>query len=326
MPSYQKYRSKLHHLLLIDGCIRRGRFPNSETLAGDLEVSSRTIRRDIEFMRDVLGAPLEFDRPRGGYHYTEPHWSLPGIRLTEGDLLGVALAQLALQAYRGTPLHEYLERVTEKLKAGLPDEVEVDQTLLSDVFQFRLGPLAPFDPSHWETAARAARERKTLRMRYYTMWRDSETDRDLDPYLLRCCCGNWHIVGRDHLSGDVKVFDLARVKSMKATNRSFEPDANFDAEKYFSGAFNLYRSAERHKVRIQFFGVAARLVAERVWHPSQKLTRRSDGSIVLAMTVSDIGEVAGWVLSWGPNAKVLGPGELRKEVVGSADALLEVYR
>ena len=61
MSSYSKYRSKFHHILLIDEEVRSGRFPSSKAIARKLELSDRTIRRNIEFMRDVLGAPIEYD-------------------------------------------------------------------------------------------------------------------------------------------------------------------------------------------------------------------------------------------------------------------------
>jgi len=319
MAGYQRYRAKFHHLILIDQAIREGRFPNSQGIARDIGgISDRSIRRDIEFMRDSLGAPIEYDASRKGYYYSDKNWSLPSIRITEGELLGVALAQMALQAYKGTPLADYIRRVTEKLQAALPEEIQVDPSRFAGIFRFSFGPVTPFRPEHWELLAAAARERHTVWMRYHALWKDEVTEREVDPYLLRCFRGDWYLIGHDHRTGYVPVFDLARIRELRETKKTFFVRDDFDADEYLSGTFEVSERAERHKVRIRFSGVAARFVAEKVWHPSQKLTHGKDGSVILGMTIADLGEVAAWVLSFGPMALVLAPDELRKQVADAA--------
>ena len=323
MTQHQRYRRKLHDLIWIDKLIRDGGYPNSEALARDehLECSSRTVRRNIEFMRDVLGAPIAYDSSRKGYYYSDSHWSLPSIRISEGELLGVALAQMALQAYRGTPLGDYLRRVTEKLQAALPEEVEIDPSRLASIFRFSLGPVTPFNPEHWELLATAARERRTVWMRYHVLYRDEIQEREVDPYLLRCYRGDWYLIGHDHRTGHIPIFNIARIKALRKTNKPFLIRDDFDPETYLSGTFQVSERPERHRVRIQFFGSAARLVAEKLWHPTQKLTRKKGGSLILEMTVADLDEVTAWVLSFGPDARVLKPVALRRAVSAAARAI-----
>ncbi len=326
MATYHKYRSKFHHILLIDQELRRGGYPSSKDLARRLELSDRTIRRNIEFMRDVLGAPIAYDPSRKGYHYSEPHWSLPSVRLTEGELLGLLLTQTALRAYEGTPLETYLKRIVDKLLARLPDEISVQPDDLLDLFRITLGPIAPIEPRHWELLARAIRERRTVEMTYYALGRDKLTTRSLDPYLLRCYRGDWYVVGHDHSSGRIPIFSIARIRKLTLLDAHFRVRDDFCPDDYLGGIFQTYERPERHRVRIQFFGIAARLIAERRWHPSQKLTTKRDGSVVLEMTVSDLHEVAWWVLSWGRNAKALAPKALRQLLATEAEQIIALYR
>jgi proteasome accessory factor B len=310
MPDYVKYRSMLHHLILIDEAIRTGGYPNATTLARDLELSSRTIARKLGFLRDVLLAPIEYDSSRKGYYYSQPNWSLPNLRISQGELLGLAMAQLALHAYRGTPLERYLGAVTGKIMASLPEEVEIEPSGLASIFQFNLGPVAPFDPALWEELARAIRKRHTVRMRYYSLTKDQEVNRVIDPYLLRCYRGDWYLIGRDHRTGHVPMYSLARIRKLTVTKDGYEVPDDFDIDEYLGGTFGVFERKERHNVRIQFTGAVARFIQERVWHPSQKLSKKKDGSVVLSMRLADIEEVGRWVLSWGPDAKALGPKEL----------------
>ena len=314
MSAYSKYRSKFHHILLIDEKLRAGGYPSSKALGRELELSDRTIRRDIEFMRDVLGAPIEYDPSKKGYHYAERGWSLPGIQFTEGDLLGLALTQMALSAYKGTPLEGYLKRIVDKLVASLPEEISVDPRGLADIFRITLGPVAPINPAHWELLARALQHKQTIRMRYYSVGTDEEKVRDVDPYLLRCYRGDWYLVGHDHKSGYIPIFNVSRIRSLELRDKRFEVREDFSPDEYLSGVFQTFERDEKHKVKIQFFDIAARIIAERQWHSTQKIAHKRDGSIVLEMTVADLGEVAWWVLSWGSKARVLSPKALRQLV------------
>ncbi|NQT91799.1 MAG: WYL domain-containing protein [Lentisphaerae bacterium] len=322
---YQRYRTKFHHLILIDRAIRDDQSPSSKTIARELEVSDRTVRRNVEFMRHVLSAPIAYDPSRKGYHYTDRNWSLPGLRVSEGELLGLALAQLALQAYGDTPLGKYVRQISEKIQAALPDEIDISPKHLAGLFRFSLGPVTPFRPEHWEVLATAARKQHTVWMRYHALYRDDAQEREVDPYLLRCCGGDWYLIGYDHHTGHIPVFNIGRIRELRATRKSFDVRADFDPDSYFADTLQVSHRGERHKVRVQFFDLAARLVAEKIWHPSQKLTRKRDGSVVLEMTLSDLDEVARWVLSFGADALVLRPTDLRDLVATVATATASRY-
>src|SRR3954452_22089047 len=119
-------RFPLERLSALDRAIRASEYPNASTLARTLEVCPRTIQRDIEFLRDRMGAPLIFDSRRNGYTYSNPGYQLPLLNLTEGELIALFLAERVLHQYRGTPYGPDLARAFAKLTAGLGDAVTVD--------------------------------------------------------------------------------------------------------------------------------------------------------------------------------------------------------
>ena len=82
-------RPLLRRLLSIDSKIREGKMPNCTSLARDEEVSRRTILRDLDYLRDQLGAPIEYDPIKKGFRYSSPDWFMPAVRLSEGELLGL---------------------------------------------------------------------------------------------------------------------------------------------------------------------------------------------------------------------------------------------
>ena len=90
------------------------KFPNCRKLAGELEVSEKTIQRDIEFMRYQLGLPIEYDQLHFGFVYTEPVTSFPSIQVSEGEIVALFIAQKALQQYRDTPFAAPLRAAFKK--------------------------------------------------------------------------------------------------------------------------------------------------------------------------------------------------------------------
>ena len=79
-------------MLQIHQAIQAGGYPNATTLASQLEVCTKSINRDLEFMRDRLELPIQYDGSRFGYFYTEPVKAFPTLHITEGELFALVVA------------------------------------------------------------------------------------------------------------------------------------------------------------------------------------------------------------------------------------------
>ena len=88
----QRTKCQFNRLVELDRHIRAGNYPNCLTFSVKWEVAQKTIQRDIEYLRDGLGAPIDYDRDRKGYYYTDTNWFLPALSVTEGDLFYLLLA------------------------------------------------------------------------------------------------------------------------------------------------------------------------------------------------------------------------------------------
>src|SRR6185437_9207065 len=86
-------RPPLERMLRIHQSLQSGKFPNAARMAQELEVSTKSIRRDLEFMRDRLNLPIEFDRARNGFHYTQNVDAFPTMQITEGELFALVVAE-----------------------------------------------------------------------------------------------------------------------------------------------------------------------------------------------------------------------------------------
>lgn len=323
---YLKFRTRWRHVLLIDQQIRSGEAPNCRRLAEELEVSRRTVLRDIDFLRYDLGAPVEYDHARSGYVYTEAHWSLPSVRITEGELFALMVAEKALETYAGTPWAESLRQAFDRMIASLPDRVEIAPRDLLQRITFDSSAPAIVDPDVLEVLARAIRHDQTLRMAYRALGRDKAREYTIDPYVLRWARGAWYLAARDHRSGHVPLFNVTRIRRAEPTGRTFDYDlADFDSKKYFAHTFGTHETSQPFQVAIEFSGWAAKLVRERHWHRSQKLNDLPAGRLRFEVVVSHLDDIWPWVLSWGAEAKVLKPKELVEVVAEQATAAARLY-
>ncbi|HAX76348.1 MAG TPA: DNA-binding protein, partial [Cyanobacteria bacterium UBA11372] len=121
----------LERLLHIDTLLRSENRPTTAKLAQVLEVSDRTIRNDLAFLRDRFNAPLEYSRQKG-FHYTDPEWRLPSVSLSQGELFALTLGARMLQAYAGSAYAEELRSAIARLSERLPEQTWVDLQQIAD--------------------------------------------------------------------------------------------------------------------------------------------------------------------------------------------------
>ena len=187
-------RHALVRLVRIDGELRSNRWPNAASLARQLEVTERTIHRDIDCLRDQLGAPIEYDSSRRGYHYTEDSYRLALPQVTEGECLALFLAERLLQQYKGSPLADDLQRLFRKITVLLPDVMSLEPQHLAQAYSIRAQPTEPGEAERFRRLIRAVRDGRQLELLYWTASRDETNRRVVDPYHLTAVDGDWFLV------------------------------------------------------------------------------------------------------------------------------------
>ena len=113
---------RLERLLKIDTLLRSSHRQTADGMATELEVTERTVRSDIEFMRDRYSAPIECSKSQG-YHYTYSDWRLPTIPLTQGDLFALTLGANMLEAYAGSAYQADLKRRSRDWRSGCRNRI-----------------------------------------------------------------------------------------------------------------------------------------------------------------------------------------------------------
>jgi len=315
-------RPPLERMLRIHRAIQSGSFPNASVLAAELEVSTKSIHRDLEFMRDRLQLPLEFNRARFGYYYTEEVNAFPTVQITEGELFALIVAEKALQQYRGTSFEKPLLSAIRKMEQSLPDTISLDLADVERSISFRTRAEPILDLKVFDRLAKATAARRQLELTYRKPGMQQTEQRVIDPYHLANINGEWFLFGFDHLRKDIRTFVPSRIKSIRETGKPFERQQQFSLEARLRDSFGVHSGAGAFDVVLRFSKRVADYVREKKWHASQRLRVLEDGSLELRMRLSSLPEVERWVLGWGGDVEVIEPAPLVETVRDAARKIL----
>jgi predicted DNA-binding transcriptional regulator YafY len=316
-------RPPLERMLRIHQAIQSGKFPNAAGLARDLEVSTKSIHRDIDFMRDRLELPIEYDGSRFGYRYTGEVKAFPTVQITEGELFALIVAEKALQQYRGTSFEKPLLSAIRKMEQSLPETISLNLTDVEQTISFRTRAEQILDLKIFDLLAKATARRQQIEMAYRKPGRSETEQRVVDPYHLANINGEWYLFAFDHLRNDIRTFAPGRIQSVKQTGRTFERLQKFSLEKRLRDSFGVHSGEGQYEVIIRFNAAVADYVREKKWHESQQQRELKDGGVELKMKLSGLPEVERWVLSWGGDATVIQPKELIQRVKDAAKRILQ---
>lgn len=306
-------KSQFNRVVFILETIQSGHYPTAQSIADEYEVSERTIRRDIEWLRDFHDAPIEFDRRHNGYVLTDPTYRLPALTMSEGELLAITIGEQVLGAYRNSPWYRPVERAFARIESLLPERVTVSAELLSRKVSAITPPVSEIAPEIWEGVMEATRLSHAATIGYYRVGTGEVARRIVHPYRLVAHDGSWYLIGWSETHEAVRVFSLARIRTVRVLDRPFTVPGEFRQEDYIDPEFGVYnRSAQGPRdIRIRFSPAVAHLATERRWHSSQNLERTDDGGVELTFTTNQTDQVLYRVMSFGPEAEILEPAELR---------------
>jgi len=323
--SREHYRHALR-VQWIEKEINTGHYPNARTIAEKYEVSQKTVQRTLAYMREQLGAPLEFSHEHNGYYFTEPYCGLPMVEMTQGELLTILLTEKLARQYRGTALGDQIKRAFTKILKSATETISVDLNSLAEAYSFE-APAAT-EPAHEmiRTLAHATNQRLRVEIAYFTQSRGEQTARRVDPLHLRNSNGEWYLIAWDHLRKAPRVFLISRIKDLTVTYEQFTSPRGFNLDEYLNSSFGMFIGDNLHEVEIEFDERQARWVRERSkFHPSEDREDCADGRLILRMKVSALDGVKRFVMQYGAGAKVIKPEELRLAIVNEIAAMQTIY-
>lgn len=323
-------KSQIERVYAILEQVRANRFPNCRKLSEQLEFSQKTIQRDITFMKDRLELPISYNRSQHGYELTEEVVDFPEFHVQVEDLAALFITRQALEGIEETQLAKALSPAFAKITRQLEGEVDMNWNAIDEAFSIKKLGVVEADLTVFGKLAEAVLKRREVSFLYRRVGGKKSGRRKLQPYHVGKIGGGWYVIGYDHLRQSVRTFALQRIKGLSLLKSTFDRPESFKIEQVLGKTLGVWYSADEDltEVVIEVKGPTARIVQERFWHPSQEIRLLDDMGerVELRMNLNHLEEVKSLVLSWGSNAKVIAPDELRDAVKNEAASMVRSYR
>jgi predicted DNA-binding transcriptional regulator YafY len=295
-----------------------------------LGVSRATIKRDLEYMRNRLNAPIVWDRERRGYCFAQAEpgasqYELPGLWFSATEIHALLTMQHLLAGLdRGGLLAPHVEplqaRLTSLLDSGDGSLAEIRKRIrIIGVASRALGL------EHFSVLGSALLRRKRVWMVYYVRARDEVTEREVSPLRLVYYRENWYLDAWCHLRNELRSFavDAIRRADIVETPAKNVPDKTLDS--VLGAGYGIFSGRKVQWAKLRFSPERSRWVKSEKWHPRQRGKMLADGRYVLELPYSDPRELVMDILRYGADAEVLAPAALREQVVSRFRAALTLY-
>ena len=311
--------NKAERLYRIERLIRQHRCVAFDVLQRQLEVSRATLHRDLQFLRDRLGAPIVFDSERQGYRFedadAESRHELPGLWFEESELYALLLARQLLSsidadAALGRHLQPLLERIQQLLGAD-----DGQARLLLERVLVLTPAKRPTPAPFFELTVAALLGRRRIELDYFSRARGVTTHRVLSPQRLVHYRNTWYLDAWCHDVKELRRFALDAFEDASVLPDKVKEVSIRTVQRELDAGYGAFVGRTAQWARLRFSPNVARWVSKEEWHPKQQSRWFADGAYELRVPFADPLELAMDVMRLGPDVEVLEPTSLR-ELVG----------
>lgn len=310
---------KIEMVIRARGCV------SFDALLDEVEVSRATLKRDLQYLRSRMDAPIVYDRFDNGYKLqADPRdqrqvtHQLPGVWFSERELHALLTMHQLIQGLdEGGVLARHLQPLLEKLH-GMLGASEDDAEQLMKRVKIVSATRRPV-PSRWfELFGDALLKRRRVHMRYQTRGRQETTERDVSPQRLVHYRSTWYLDAWCHERERLLRFALDAVDNAEVLDAKAKDVGLRTVEAELDGGYGIFAGSKAQWATLVFSSTAAQWVSREEWHPSQKTRWLDDGRFEMKVPFVNETELVMDVLRHGGQVAVKSPESL----IGAVDQQL----
>jgi predicted DNA-binding transcriptional regulator YafY len=303
-------------LYRIERLIRARGHVSLRVLLDELEVSRATLKRDLEYLRSRLGAPIEYDVSVNGYRLVEQargsRHELPGLWFDERELYSLLMAQQLLGSLDADgSLSRHLQPLLERIRQLLGTD---DDAALERRVRIVTAARRPVPSRFFERVAEALLQRRRLHLRYLTRGRGELSERDVSPQRLVHYRNTWYLDAWCHRAKGLRRFALDAIEDATLLDERARAVALEQLQAAMDAGYGIYAGGERRWATLVFAAQAAQWISREEWHPEQQGRWLDDGRWELRLPYVDDTELLMDVLRHGADVEVVAPAELRTKL------------
>jgi CRISPR-associated endonuclease/helicase Cas3 len=294
-------------------------------IARRIGVNRSTVNRCLP---DLTGRFAVHDTEDGRLAIDRDHY-LMNVRLTLHESMALHLAA-RLMATRSDKQNPHAAAVLRKLGLALEELAPRVSAHLKSSAEVMEDQAQRFDPVYLgvlETLTRAWSDGRVARV-----WHKMEDGRvfeyQLAPYFIEpyAVGRTTHVIGWRCPPDALRTLKLERIQRAELTEEAYSIPDDFDPRETLADAWGIwYTEGEPVEVVLRFHPRVAARVRETQWHRSERLEEQADGWLVWRARVAEPREMVHWIRGWGADVEVVGPEELREQMMGEARRLAESY-
>ena len=331
--------SKTARLYKIEMLIRQLGSVSFAQLIDALEVSPATLKRDLDYLRQHLGAPITYDTGSRGYRFagpaggaaaaaasSGPRHELPGLWFSERELYSLLMAHQLLSGLDADGmLSRHLQPLLDRIHELLGPGGQADSKSLMKRVKIIGALRRPVPPEHFERMGEALMRRRRLHMRYLTRARGEVGEREVSPQRLVHYRNTWYLDAWCHSRERLLRFALDAVQAASVLEARAKDMPMRQVQAEMDTGYGIYAGGTRQVALLRFSPQAAPWISREEWHPEQQGRLLDDGSWALSLPYMDETELVMDLLRQGEQVQVLAPDSLRLTVQRRLAAALAVY-
>lgn len=296
----------------------------------ELEVSKATFKRDLEYLRDRMGANIVYDRMMGGYRFDNnltvgKKFEMPGLWFSEEEATALVLTQALLAGLdQGGLLGPHLEPLQNIIDGILGRSETTTKELRKRLKVFGMSARKSSIDS-FEAVGHALLKRERLRITYYAKGVNETTERDISPQRLIYYRDNWYLDAYCHLRKGLRSFSMDGVQKAIPLNEKAEEIPEKQLNEHFGESYGIFSGKATQRAKLKFTPERARWVATETWHKHQETSFDKDGNYILEFDYNQDPELIMDILKHGSEVEVISPPSLRKKVRDELNKALNRY-
>ena len=326
----QLNKKMLERMIIIHNAIKSGLYPDNFRLqrfyceqTGYSKVGEATINRDIDMLRTYFHAPLEFDRQKGGYYYTDEKFEFALNNISSEDVFYLSAAKTLLSSFEGVPIYKSISDVID----FVADTQGVGKSSLLKRIAVPSVPKIITNEDIWKKVLSSLQGNYIVEFDYTGRWNSEKTNRRIAPYQLLLEDGYCFLFGYDLNKDAERIFLLNRMENFTVTDEHFDLPEDFEfASRCGGGRFGAFKEANKVQYEIDFYDDARQFVKDCVWADDQEFIDSEEENLTtIKFSTSQSAKVLEWVLSQGVRARPIAPEEFverwKNEIRGLANSI-----
>ena len=314
----------------IQNLLRSRHFVSMQDFMSELGVSRATFKRDLEYLRDRMCAPIVYDRDQKAYGFDpavadSTLWQLPGLWFSADELQALLTMDRLLGDLQPGVLSELIAPLRKRLRGLLESGEHSAEDIARRIKILSMGSRR-VAPAHFRTIATAVLTRKRLRLRHQRRQDGEVIDREVSPQRLVHYRDNWYLDAWCHKRQALRTFGLDAIETaMVVPDKDVKEISEDTLERHYASGYGIFAGSATRDAVLQFGASSARWVSRETWHPEQIGTPQLDGTYLLQFPYSQEPELVMDILKYGADVQVLAPESLRKAVAEKLRAAVKLY-